>query len=112
MISKEVIDNYITPGRLFQILRMSKEYSIDLKKNNLKKLIMILIKDKIYKKEKYLNEIFYYFVESFFRKNLTINNINLHKFYSYFMYKIKDTKIYNLDEETLLMELEDKVLIG
>ena len=66
----------------------------------------------IYKKDKNLNEIFYYFVESFFRKNLTINNISLHNFYSYFVNKIKDNKIYNLDEESLLMELEEKVLIG
>ena len=112
VINMELIDNYITPGRLFQILRISNEYNIDLKKTNLKKLLIVLIKDKIYKKDKYLNEIFYYFVESFFRKNLTINNISLHNFYSYFMNKIKDNKIYNLDEETLLMELEEKVLIG
>ena len=112
VINMELIDNYITPGRLFQILRISNEYNIDLKKTNLKKLLIVLIKDKIYKKDKYLNEIFYYFVESFFRKNLTINNISLHNFYTYFMNKIKDNKIYNLDEETLLMELEEKVLIG
>ena len=112
IINEELIDNYITPGRLFQILRISNEFNIDLKKTNLKKLLIVLIKDKIYKKDKYLNKIFYYFVESFFRKNLTINNISLHNFYSYFMNKIKDNKIYNLDEETLLMELEEKVLIG
>ena len=112
MINDQFIDNYITPGRLFQILRISNEYNIDLKKTNLKKLLIVLIKDKIYKKDKYLNEIFYYFVESFFRKNLTINNISLHNFYFYFMNKIKDNKIYNLDEESLLMELEQKVLIG
>ena len=112
MINTELIDNYITPGRFFQILRISNEYNIDLKKTNLKKLLIVLIKDKIYKKDKYSNEIFYYFVESFFRKNLTINNIGIYNFYSYFMNKIKDNKIYNLDEETLLMELEEKVLIG
>ncbi len=112
MINEEFIDNYITPGRLFQILKISDEYNIDLKKNNLKRLLIFLIKDKIYKKDKYLNEIFYYFLESFFRKNLTINNISLHSFYSYFVNKIKDNKIYNLDEESLLIELEEKVLIG
>jgi len=112
MINEEFIDNYLTPGRLFQILRFSNEYNIDLKKTNLKNLLMIFIKDKIYKKEKYLNEIFYYFVESFFRKNITINNIGLYNFYSYFLNKINHKKIYNLDEQTLLMELEDKVLIG
>ena len=112
IINDQFIDNYITPGRLFQILRISNEYNIDLKKTNLKKLLIFLIKDKIYKKDKYLNEVFYYFIESFFRKNLTINNISLHNFYSYFMNKIKDNKIYNLDEETLLMEFEEKVLIG
>ncbi len=112
IINEEFIDNYVTPGRLFHILRISNECNIDLKKTNLKKLLKVLIKDKVYKKDKHLNETFYYFVESFFRKNLTINNINLHNFYHYFVNKIKDNKIYNLDEETLLMEFEEKVLIG
>ena len=112
MINEEFIDNYITPGRIFQILRISNEYNIDLKKTNLKKLLIALIKDKIYKKDKYLNEILYYFIESFFRKTLNINNNSLNNFYSYFVNKIKDNKIYNLDEESLLMELEQKVLIG
>ena len=112
IINQEFIDNYVTPGRLFQILRFSKEFNIDLKKINLKKLLIVLIKDKIYKKEKYLNEIFYYFLENFFRKNLTTSNVNLNNFYSYFMRKIKDNKIYNLDDDILLMEIEDKVLLG
>ena len=112
IINQEFIDNYVTPGRLFQILRFSKEFNIDLKKINLKKLLIVLIKDKIYKKEKYLNEIFYYFLENFFRRNLTTSNVNLSNFYSYFMRKIKDNKIYNLDDDILLMEIEDKVLLG
>ena len=40
------------------------------------------------------------------------NNINLFELYQYFLTKIKDTKIYNLDEETLFMEFKHKVLNG
>ena len=39
-------------------------------------------------------------------------NISLLKSYRYFLIKINNTKIYNLDEDTLFMEFEDKILNG
>ena len=71
-----------------------------------------IIKDKIYKKDKLIIEIIFSFIELYFRNNISSENINLIKFYSYFLKKINNTKIYNLDEETLFMEFEDKILNG
>ena len=42
----------------------------------------------------------------------SMKNINLLNFYSYFVKKINYTKNYNLDEEILFMEFDDKVLNG
>ena len=39
-------------------------------------------------------------------------NIKLMKIQKYFLKKINNTKIFNLDDETLLMEFEDRVLNG
>ena len=39
-------------------------------------------------------------------------NINLLESYHYFLEKINNTRTYNLDEETLFMEFEDKILNG
>ena len=71
-----------------------------------------MIKDKIYKKDKSIIEIIYSFIELYFRNNISSENISLLKSYHFFLEKINNTKIYNLDEETLFMEFEDKILNG
>ena len=71
-----------------------------------------LITSKAYKKSKPIIQLIYSFIEVYFRNNISTKNIKLFHLYHYFLKKINDTKIYNLDEETLLMEFEDKVLNG
>ena len=78
----------------------------------LKNFLSFIIKNKIYKKNKTLNELFYSFIEIYFRKNINIKNIKLLNFYKIFLKKIFNTKIYNLDEESLFMEFEDRILNG
>ena len=112
LLNHELINHYITPGQLLKILEFSDEYEINLKNTNLKKFLSVIIKNKIYKKEKTINEFIYSYIELFFRNNITIKDINLLKLYNYFLKKIDNTKIYNLDEESLFMEFEDKVLNG
>ena len=51
-------------------------------------------------------------MELYFRQNVSSNNIKLLKVQNYFLKKINNTKIFNLDDETLLMEFDDKVLNG
>ena len=111
-INNELLDNYITPGRLLKLYNFSKNYNIDFVNSNLSETLKTLIRDKIYKKDKTINEIIYSFIELFFRNNVSIKNINLINSYRYFLEKIYNTKIYNLDEETLFMEFEDKILNG
>ena len=112
VIKHELFDNYITPGKLFKIIKLSKEYKLDLVNQNLKTTLKTIFKDKIYKKNKSISEIIYSFIELYFRNNISIENISLLKSYHYFLNKINNTKIYNLDEETLFMEFEDKILNG
>ena len=71
-----------------------------------------LSKKLIYKKDKSIIEIIYSFIELYFRNNISVKNISLLNSYHYFVKKINNTKIYNLDEETLFMEFEDKILNG
>ena len=112
IINNELLDNYITPGKLYKLINFSQEYDLDLMKINLNEMFKIIIRDKIYKKDKSINDIIYSFIELFFRNNISIKNINLLQSYHYFLEKINNTKIYNLDEETLFMEFEDKILNG
>ena len=110
VVNKELFDNYVTPGKLFKIIQLSQEYELDLANTDLRTFLKTIIKDKIYKKNKLIIEIIYSFIELYFRNNISVKNINLLKSYHYFIKKINNTKIYNLDEEALFIEFEDKVL--
>ncbi len=112
IINYSLFDYYITPGKLLKLIRLSDEYNLDFVNFDLKTTLKTIIKDKIYKKDKSIIEIFYSFIELYFRTNISYKNISLLKPYHHFLKKINNTKIYNLDEETLFMEFEDKILNG
>ncbi len=112
IINDKLFDYYSTPGKLFKLIKLSQEYNLDLANFDLSTTLTTIIKDKIYKKDKSINEIIYSFIELYFRNNISSENISLLKSYHYFLEKINNTKFYNLDEETLFMEFEDKILNG
>ena len=112
IINNKLFDYYTTPGKLFKLIKLSEEYDLDLANFDLNTTLTTIIKNKIYKKDKSIIEIIYSFIELYFRNNISYKNISLLKSYHYFVEKINNTKIYNLDEETLFMEFEDKVLNG
>ena len=112
IINNKLFDYYATPGKLFKLIKLSEEYDLDLVNFDLNTTLTTIIKNKIYKKDKSIIEIIYSFIELYFRNNISSKNISLLKPYHYFLKKINNTKIYNLDEETLFMEFEDKILNG
>ncbi len=112
IINNKLFDYYATPGKLFKLIKLSKEYDLDLVNFDLNTTLITIIKNKIYKKDKSIIEIIYSFIELYFRNNISIENISLLKSYHYFLEKINNTRTYNLDEETLFMEFEDKILNG
>ncbi len=112
IINNKLFDYYVTPGKLFKLIKLSEEYDLDLVNFDLNTTLTTIIKDKIYKKDKSIIEIIYSFIELYFRNNISIENISLLKSYHYFLEKINNTRTYNLDEETLFMEFEDKILNG
>ena len=112
LLNEELINYYVTPGMLLQVLIVSEELQIDAKNLSLKKFLSLIIKKKLYKKNKILNELLYSFIEIYFRKNINIKNIKLLNFYKIFLKKIFNTKIYNLDEESLFMQFEDLISNG
>ena len=112
IVNTELLDNYITPGKLLNIIKLLNQYEVDIKKINLREFLSFMINDKIYKKDKIFSFIIFSYIELYFRKNISVKNISLLKLYQYFLTKINNAKIYNLDEETLFMEFEEKVLNG
>ena len=112
VIKSELTDYYITPGKLYKLVKFSEEHNLDLFSLNLNEILKNLIENKIYKKDKSKNKIIYSIIEIYFRNNISVQNIKLLRLYRYFLKKINNTRIYNLDEETLFIEFEDKVLNG
>ena len=111
-INQDLVNYFTTPGKLYELLKLAENFDLNLKDCNLDTFLQSLISGKIYKKNKPIIELVYSFIEVYFRNNISTKNIKLFHLYHYFLKKINDTKIYNLDEETLFMEFEDKVLNG
>ena len=112
LINEQMINNYSTPGWVLNLLSFANTYGVDLKEINLKDFIKKIIIEKKYKKDQFVKHILYSFIEFYFRQNVSSKNIKLMKIQKYFLKKINNTKIFNLDDETLLMEFDDKVLNG
>jgi len=112
LINEQMINNYSTPGWVLNLLSFANTYGVDLKEINLKDFIKKIIIEKKYKKDQFVKHILYSFIEFYFRQNVSSKNIKLIKTQKYFLKKINNTKIFNLDDETLLMEFDDRVLNG
>ena len=110
LIHEEILNYYNTPGSILNLLNFADKNDLDLKEINLKELIKKIIMDKKYKKDQFIKHLLYSLIEVYFRMNVSVKNIKLLKIQNYFLKKINDTKIFNLDDESLFMEFEDSVL--
>ena len=112
LINDQFINNYSTPGLILNLLNFSNENNMDLKDTNLRDFIKKILIEKKYKKDQFIKYLLYLLIEIYFSNYVSVNNINLLTMKNYFLNKIKNTKIFNLDDETLFMEFEDRVLNG
>ena len=112
LLNINLINYYNTPRQLLNLINLQNQFDLNLKEMNLKDLIFFIIKNKHYKKDFIINELIYSLIEFYLRSNISVDDISLINIKDYFLKKINDTKKFNLDEETLLMEFEDKVLNG
>jgi DNA polymerase-3 subunit delta' len=112
LISDQMINNYSTPGSILNLLNFANTNDVNLTKINLEDLIKMIITEKKYKKDLFIKQLLYSLIEIYFRQNMSLKNSNLLKIQNYFLKKINNTKIFNLDDETLLIEFEERVLNG
>ena len=111
-LNEDFVNNYSTPGEILNLIDFANKNDIDLIETNLKDLIKKIIMDKLYKKNNSIKILIYSLMESYFRKNVSVTNIKLIASYTYFLRKIDNTKTFNLDEESLFMEFDDRILNG
>ena len=107
LINKDLLDYYFTPGKIYNLVKFSNENKINLKTINLEKFLTFIIQENYYKKESPIKHMVFDFVELLLKKKINIGNLN---FINKFLKKIENTKKLNLDEESLFIELDSKIL--
>ena len=111
-INKDLINYYLTPGNIYNLFKFGEINKYDLSSLNLKEFLKIIIKNSHYKKNDLIKYLIFEFVEFYFTKFDFSVSVKFHDKYNYFLKKISDTKRFNLDEESLFLEFEDKILNG
>ena len=113
ILNEELINYYSTPGELINLINFSNKYKIDLKKNSLKELLLIIIDENYYNKDRFIknyisNLIQYYFLKMpYSNKSKEINLL-----YNKFIQMYFNCNKYNLNYENLFIEFKTKVLNG
>ena len=111
-INKDLINYYLTPGNIYNLAKFAEKNKYKLIDLDLKNLLKLIIKENHYKKDLLIKDFVFDLVEFYFRKINFNFSSNIYKKYSYFLKRISDTKRFNLDQESLFIELEEEILNG
>ena len=114
LINKDLICCYNTPGDYINLLNFSSSSKIDILNTVLKKFLVNLIDEKYYKKNNFVKNNIYKYLELYFLNlmNLKDSQKKINLLYKYFTRKIYKMKKFNLDEESFFIEFKTKVLNG
>ena len=112
LLSQDLINHYSTPGNILNLISFGIKNNYDLSKVDLKSFVKMIIKDNQYKKDNLVKLLLFNLIEFYFNKiNMPLSS-NINEKYNYFLKKIVEIKKFNLDEESLIIEFEDKILNG
>ena len=102
-------NDYITPGDIFLLNLFFKENDIN-ENMNIEDLLKLIIEKKYFKKSLFLKNNLSFFIELFFNKKINYykSKDKVYDLYKYFVSKLNDTIQYNLDTESVLIELNRK----
>jgi DNA polymerase-3 subunit delta' len=111
-INADLINHYITPGEIINLVDLATDKKINLLEHDLESLLRLLIVNGYYKKNKTVKKIIINFIELFFLKKYKFIGAKnpLLNFYHAFLDKIHNVEKFNLDEESLFLEFRSKLL--
>ena len=112
IVNEDLISYYVTPGIIFNLVKFAESNKYDLLNFSLNEFLKIIIKEKHYKKDELIKHIFFDLIEFYFLKVNSLVSSKIYDQYTYFLKRISDTKKFNLDEDSLFMELEEELLNG
>ena len=108
-INKDLLNYYISPGKVYDIVNFIDENNIDLKNITLSKFLNYIIDKSLYKKNSHIKSYSYEFIEILISDKILTNSYEL---FNYFVKKIDNIKRFNLNDESLFLEFKEKILNG
>ena len=111
-LNEELINYYSTAGEIINLINFAQNHHIDLKKNSLKELLLLLINGNYYNKDKFVKQYIFnmmqcYFLYLFYKSN---SKRNIDFLYNKFINMSYNCNKFNLNYENLFMEFKTKVL--
>ena len=111
-INKELINYYLTPGNIYNLVKFAVSNNYDLSNFDLKDFLNTLIKENHYKKNILIKNMIFDLIEFYFTKISSSLSIDIFEKYSLFLKRKSEIKKYNLDEESLFIEFKEEILNG
>ncbi len=107
LINKDLLDYYFTPGKIYKLINFSKDNDIDLKSIDLKNLLLFMVNKSYYKNDNTFKFVVLDLIELFLLNKFSFEYSN---FFTYFLKRLEKINKFNLDEETLFLEVKNKIL--
>jgi len=112
MINPDLINFYYSPGDFINIMNFANEKKIDLTEYDITKFLHFLIDNSYYKKNKYVKDLIFDYIELYFLKiyKLSTSKKLILNTYHAFISKADNANRFNLDDESLFIEFKSSVL--
>ena len=112
MINPDLINFYYSPGDFINIMNFANEKKIDLTEYDITKFLHFLIDNFYYKKNKYIKDLIFDYIELYFLKiyKLSTSKKLILNTYHAFINKVDNANRFNLDDESLFIEFKSSVL--
>jgi DNA polymerase-3 subunit delta' len=112
LINTDLLNYYYTPGNYINLINFSETNNIELKDYDLNSFLSYLIDQKHYKTNNFIKYFILTIIELYFLKkiNISSNKNIIIRFYSNFIDKNYQTKLFNLDTESLFMDFKTRLL--
>ena len=114
LISEDLLHYYNTPGDFINLINFANSLNLNLKEFDLKKFLIHLIDVEYYKNNTFIKNNIYKYIELYLLKlmkgSTSKNKINI--LYNESIKKIANMKKYNLDQESIIIDLKTKLFNG
>ncbi len=108
LINNDLISHYFTPGDLINLYNFSFEKKIDLTNMNLKEFLLKIIDNQYYKNDILSINLIFAFFQMYFIKE--INSLDNYSVYTKFVNSINEIKRFNLDIESVFIQLRYQII--